>query len=189
MDIGGSDDRSRRGTLPLSLDVTMMAETIKDSKEQVITASVILYILAYLMVGIGGVSFHSQPVMGYITKTSNTACGAGSTWIDGSNLHWCDGSYEYYAADESGDPISYEGSPSGATVGSIWVEGDRLHWIDESGNEYSILGNYKSNPSGATNGAVWVEDDSNANGLINYIDQDGHKRALCDDGGDHNLVC
>ena len=126
----------RKGVDQSWFRIVQMAE---QNKQSVLTASILLYAGFYLLVGVGGVSFQLQPAIGYVDSISNTNCPAGSMWIDSSELHWCDGSTEFYTVDETGDLISQLGSVSGPS-GAVWIEGSNFHWIDEGGVEYRFDG-------------------------------------------------
>lgn len=146
----------------------------EQNKESVITASILIYAVFYLLVGIGGISFQVQPATGYVQTASNSNCPAGAAWIEGDELHWCDGSTEYYALDESGDRITNAGSVSGP-AGAVWIEGSNFHWISEGGNELYYQGVDTGNNPSAPNGAAWIE-----GGYIHYIDQNGNERTISD---------
>lgn len=117
-----------------------ITELTEQNKQSIMTASVIIYSIGYLFVGIGGLSFQVQPAIGYVTSSSNTGCPAGSTWVEGNNLHWCDGTEEFSAVDEAGDPISLVDGTSSGPSGSLWIEGSNLNWIDTDDDEYSFDG-------------------------------------------------
>lgn len=157
----------RRSGLPVPANVLRMAAENKDS---VITVSLLLYVAMYLSVSLAGIGFQVQPAGAYVQTSENTACPGGSVWVEGSDLHWCDGSTEYDATDESGDQIVRVGSVSG-DPGSIWVEGSELHWIDSSGVEYYHTGGDSGDNPGGSSGSIWVED-----GRIHYIDANGNER-------------
>lgn len=148
-----------------------IVEMAVQNKESVITASILLYAGLYLVVGIGGISFQFQPAQGYVQTSSNSGCPAGSMWIEGNNLHWCDGSIENYAVDESNDRISLVDSSSSGPAGSVWIEGSDLHWIDTNSNEYSYTGVDTTNTPSASAGNAWVE-----HGNVHYIDENGNER-------------
>lgn len=158
----------RKGFTQAWFGFVRMAE---QNKKSVVTASILLYALGYLLVGIGGISFQVQPATGYVTTGSNTACPSGSMWIEGNNLHWCDGSREFSAVDKSGDSISLVDGSSSGPGGAVWIEGNRFHWIDTNSNEYAITGGDTGDNPSASAGAVWVED-----GRIHYIDTNGNER-------------
>ncbi|MFB6208405.1 MAG: hypothetical protein ABEJ69_03575, partial [Candidatus Nanohaloarchaea archaeon] len=66
------------------LDVT---RAVKENKETIITASLLLYIGAYLLVGMGGITFQAQPAAActYDYQCSGNSCS--QTYND-----YCDGS-------------------------------------------------------------------------------------------------
>ncbi len=143
-----------------------------ENKETVITASVLLYAVFYLALGISGISFQFQPARGYVYSQSNSGCEAGAMWVQGDDLRWCgDGSTEVYANPESGDSITNHGSVSGPD-GAVWIQGSDFHWI-AGGNEYSFPGDDTGNDPSAPNGAVWVQ-----NKELHYIDQNGNERKI-----------
>lgn len=145
-----------------------------ENKETIITGSLVLYAAVYIVIGMGGVSFQLQPAQAYVQTTSNSNCPAGAMWVEGNDLHWCDGSTEYWATDESGDRIDLiDGSSSGPS-GAVWIEGSDFHWIDAQDDEFSYNGvDTGNNPSGASPGNVWIE-----GGYIHYIDANGNERTI-----------
>lgn len=161
---------NRKGIAATGFKVARMAE---NNRESMITASVLLYVAFYLVVGVGGISFNAQPVLGYLSTAGNSNCPAGSVWVEGNALHWCDGSTEYYTVDETGDPITLVDGASSGPSGSIWIEGSDFHWIDAQDDEYSYTGTDTGNNPGAASGSTWIE-----GGYIHYIDESGNERAI-----------
>ena len=100
------------------------------------------------------------------SSTSNSAASAGAAWIEDSDLHWADGSTEYWITNH----IQVE--QSSGPIGAWWIEGSAMHWIGENGYERSYTGtDTGNNPSSASPGNVWIE-----NGMIHYIDASGNER-------------
>lgn len=97
----------------------------------------------------------------------------GSIWVEGSELHFIDGSgNEYaYSGEDTGN------NPSGATSGSIWLgSGDnKIHYIDENGDERTTPRSVGANVSGVA-GSVWIE-----NGYVTFLDTNTDKVSSHDD--------
>jgi hypothetical protein len=135
-------------------------------------AGLVIYGAVFVVFGVGGLSFQSQPISGYIDSTSNNGCPGGSIWTEGNRLHWCDGSREYNLEDDPGDPVDLVDFSSPAPSGSMWVEGSDLHWVDSDDDEYRYTGDYVTN-NGAGDGSLWVE-----NGDLHYIDEFSNEREV-----------
>jgi len=97
---------------------------------------------------------------------SNGAASAGSTWVEGQDLHWADGSHECWV---DGANLVDSGSPG--QPGNWWIEGDYMHWVDESDDERRYRGFLYDGSPGGPSGSVWLEDNH-----IHYIDADGDER-------------
>lgn len=126
-----------------------------------------VYLAFFVLINFAGVSILSPSAWApYTTANSNAPNGA--LWVEDSELHWADGSIEYWV-DNSESTI--ETTSPGGPNGAAWVEGSNLHWIDQNGDErYYSAGDTGNNPS-ATNGAAWLE-----NGVFHYIDENGNER-------------
>jgi hypothetical protein len=100
--------------------------------------------------------------------TESSSAQSGSLWVEGSRIHWADGSTEYKASNQ-GNQVSTGHTGS---AGSVWVEGKYFHWIDQNGVERRFYGVDSGEKPGGQ-GNVWVE-----NGYFNYLDQNGRNRII-----------
>ncbi len=169
----------RKGRQDVLAALSGMGRTVAAHKGRLVTASLVVYIGAYLVFGLAGVNLSFQPVTGYVPSSQNTVCPQGSLWVEGNDLHWCDGSWEYRVTDDASDAVTQVGSVGG-DPGSLWVEGGALHWIDSGGVEYYYTGGDTGDNPGVSAGSVWVED-----GRMHYIDASGNERifrSLIDEG-------
>jgi len=98
------------------MELRSNVERFRERKELVIGASVLVYIAVYALIGIGGLTFQSQPGFSYIESTGNSVTG-GQVWVEGSDLHWTDGSNERWVSKKADLRVSYHfDSGSGSTV-------------------------------------------------------------------------
>ncbi len=82
-----------KGFSYLWLQTVSMAE---ENKESVITASIFIYAALYMVMSIGGMSFLSEPAWApYVNTQSNSDAPSGAVWVEGTDMHWADGSTEY----------------------------------------------------------------------------------------------
>lgn len=115
-----------------------------------------------------------------LSTVSNSDAPAGALWVEGTSIHWADGSTEYYFGSGSAPELVESNSPG--PLGALWIEGSYFHWIDQNGDEQRYQGvDTDNNPSGASPGNVWLE-----NSMIHYIDASGNERKT--GGGDSQPV-
>ncbi len=179
--------KARKGAFT-SIDFTRMAEAVKENKEQVLVASVIVYVLGYAAVSLGGVSFQSQPATGYVTSVGSLSdsCTNGAMWIQASSLRWCWSGNEYKLYDGGGNCCHTVSTGSaGSPDGAIWVQGNDLHFITPSSDELIVNGCDGGDSYCATctsscgpHGAFWVE----SSNILGYIDSNNVEKWIC--GGD-----
>lgn len=98
------------------MDIREIGERLRARKELIIGATVLIYIAVYAVIGIGGLTFQSQPGFSYIESEGNTVTG-GQVWIEGSDLHWTDGSTERWVSKKADLDVAYHfDSGSGSTA-------------------------------------------------------------------------
>lgn len=103
-----------------------------------------------------------------LQSTSNSNTVKGTIWVQSSDLHWGDGSTEYWLKDANIVTSSASG-PNGA----LWIQGSSIRWIDQNGNKRSYTGPEVATNVGGPYGALWMQ-----NGYLHYIDSDGDKRIM-----------
>lgn len=98
------------------MEIREIGRRLRERKELVIGATVLVYIAIYAVIGIGGLTFQSQPGFSYLRSTGNSVTG-GQVWVEGSDLHWTDGSTEHWVAKKADLQVSYHfASGSGSTA-------------------------------------------------------------------------
>lgn len=163
-----------------------MADMVHENKESVIAASILLYLGAYLLIGLGGLTFPAQPVGSYVQVHSdaNSNCVTGAVWVQSNTLRWCaDTDSEYKVVDEAGDQVST--NAVSAPAGALWVQGEDLHYMDAAGDTEYIVSGKQIESTSSPVGAVWLE---HSPGIIHYIDSQGDEHTICSDR-DPNAVC
>ncbi|NMI76898.1 hypothetical protein GLT92_00585 [Nanohaloarchaea archaeon] len=101
-----------------------------------------------------------------LLSAPNNIAPKGALWVQGSDLHWGNGTFELWLKDA---PLV--NSDSSGPDGGLWVQDSALHWIDENGDERKYEGALVQSSVSGTEGALWVQ-----NGYIHYIDQNSNER-------------
>jgi hypothetical protein len=101
-----------------------------------------------------------------LESRANSNAPRGALWVQSSDLHWADGSTEYFLKDANVVSSSASG-PNGA----MWVQSTTVRWIDQNGNERIYEGPVVNTNVGGPNGAVWQQGQH-----LHYIDQNGNER-------------
>ena len=92
----------------------------------------------------------------------------GALWVQGSDLHWGNGTHEFWLKD-----AQVVNSDSSGPSGALWIQGTKIHWIDQNSDERSYEGSEVASDVGGPYGALWVQND-----YIHYIDQEGDERIM-----------
>lgn len=98
------------------MDHRNIIQRIRNSKELLIVGSVMVYVGVFALIGVGGLTFQSQPGFSYV-ESGSSSVSAGQVWIEGSDLHWTTGTQERWLSKKSDLDLSYHfASGSGSTV-------------------------------------------------------------------------
>ena len=127
-------------------------------------------------------SLFSISVFASLKSVSNTGASSGSVWIEGSELHWSNGSFEYWLE----DPEVYSDN-SDRSKGGWWIKEGYMYWVGENNHELRYKGPVISSDPDTYKGDVWIE-----NGFLHYVDSHGKERITCwddDNDGFFSISC